>query len=158
LSIPHSPKRIRMLRSQSGVELPDRITHGFLEVAGLRGLNLDKVLCYQDETYHTGFTLFSSDAQSSVYVQMYKLPAGEEKLAEDVAFQTKGKEWGNPPKADTLQVKIFPADWTHAASTQSPKRIVHQYRGPDRAVFVRYVGNSLRHPLFTGFNNHLRYL
>ena len=147
-----------MLRTQGRVELSDRIAHGFLEASGLHGLNLGKVLCYKWEMFHTGFTLFSPDDQASVYVQMYKLPVGEQKLAEDVAFQVQGKEWGKSPKGDTLQVKIFPADWTHAASAQSPKRIVHLYRGPDRAVFIRYVGKSLRDPLFTGFNDHLQYL
>jgi hypothetical protein len=140
------------------VELPDRLAHGFLEASGLRSLNLRKAICYQYEKYHTGFTLFGSDDQASVYVQMYKLPAGEQKLAEDVAFQVQGKKWGKPPKGDTLQLKIFPADWTQSASAQGPKRIVHQYRGPDRAVFLRYLGKSLRDPLFTRFNNHLRYL
>lgn len=89
---------------------------------------------------------------------MYQLPIGEQKLAEDVAFQVQGKEWGKSPKGDTLQVKIFPHDWTHAVSAQSPKRIVHLYRGSDRAVFIRYIGKSLRDPLLAGFNERLEYL
>lgn len=139
-------------------ELPDRIAHGFLEAAGLHALDLGKVRCYQFDEFHTGFTLFSPDEQVSVFVQMYMLPDGENKLAKDLAFQVDGKNWGKSPKGETLQLKVFPADWTHAAFSKNPKRIVHQYRGPDRAVFIRYVGKSLRDPLFTGFNQHVRYL
>src|SRR5262249_25447149 len=130
----------------------------FVEASGLQAMNLGKVLCYQREKYHTGFTLFSQDDQACVYVQMYKLPVGEGKLAEDVAFQVQGKGWGKLPRADSLQLKIFPSDWTHSVSAQSPKRIVHLYRGPDFAVFIRYVGKSLRDPLFTAFNDQLLYL
>jgi hypothetical protein len=140
------------------VELPDRIVHGFLETSGLQDLRLGKVLCYQSKEFHTGFTLFSPDGQTSVYVQMYKLPAGEQKLTDDVAFQVEGKAWGKSPQGDTLQLEIFPADWTHMVSAKNPKRIVHLYRGPDQAVFMRYIGKSLQEPLFTGFNSHLQYL
>jgi hypothetical protein len=139
-------------------ELPDRIAHGFLQAARLNALDLSKVMCYRYDKFHTGFTLFSPNQEASVYVQMYQLPKGEKKLEEDLAFQVQGKKRGKPPKGNSVQLNIFPADWTHAASSQSPKRIVHQYRGPDRAVFIRYVGQSLRDPLFTAFNDHLRYL
>ncbi len=100
-----------MLTIQRRAEMPDRIAHGFLKASGLQAMNLGKVLCYQYEKYHTGFTLFSQDDQACVYVQM----------------------------GDSLQLKIFPSDWTHAVSAQSPKRIVHLYRGPDFAVFIRYM-------------------
>jgi len=139
-------------------ELPNRIAHGFLEAAGLHALDLGKVLCYQFQEFHAGFTLLSPDEQASVYVQMYRLPEGEKKLEEELMFQVKGKKWGKPPKGNALELKIFPADWTHAAFSESPKRIVHHYRGPDRAVFIRYVGKSLQDPLFAVFNGHLRYL
>jgi hypothetical protein len=138
--------------------LPDRIVHGFLEAAGLHTMDLGTVLCYQFEEFHTGFTLFGPGAETSVYVQMYRLPEGEKKLEKDLVFQVTGKKWGKPPRGDALQLNIFPADWTHAAFSVSPKRIVHQYRGPDRAVFIRYLGKSLRDPLLTVFNEDLRYL
>lgn len=93
-----------------------------------------------------------------MYVQMYQLPKGEKKLEEDLAFQVDGKKWGKAPKGEVLQLKIFPASWTHVAFWLNPKRIVHRYQGPNRAVFIRYVGKSLRDPLFIGFNEHLRYL
>lgn len=147
-----------MLSAPRRADLPDRVAHGFLEASGLQAMKLGKVLCYRDEKYHTGFTLFSQDDEGCMYVQMYKLPAGEAKLSEDVAFQVQGKGWGKRPRGDSLQLEIFPSDWTHAVSAQSPKRIVHLYRGPDLAVFIRYSGKSLRDPLFTAFNDHLRYL
>jgi hypothetical protein len=140
-------------------ELPDLIAQGFVLVGGLRTLDLGKVLCYQNAQFHTGITLFSSDGQACVYVQMYQLPEGERQLEEDSSFQLQGKKWGKlSPKASSLQLHIFPADWTHAVSSQNPKRVILQYRGPNRALFVRYTGNSLEHPLFLGYNKHVRYL
>jgi hypothetical protein len=139
-------------------DLPDQIAHGFLQTSALHAMPLGKIRCYQYHDFHTGFTLFTPDEQTSVYVQMYGLPDGLEKLEEDLAFQTKGKKWGKPPKTDTLQLKIFPPDWTHSASSTSPKRTLHQYRGPTRALFIRYLGNSLTDPLFNLFNDHLKYL
>jgi hypothetical protein len=147
-----------VIQSEIRAELPDQIAHGFLKAGHLHALDLGNVRCYQFDEFHTGFTLFSPDGQASVYVQMYQLPKGEKKLGEDLAFQVDGKKWGNAPKGDALQLKIFPACWTHDALWLNPKRIVHQYRGPNRAVFIRYVGQSLRDPLFIGFNEHLRYV
>ena len=147
-----------MLSCPPRAEMPDRFAHGFLEASGLQSMNLGIVRCYQQEKYHTGFTIFSQDGQASVYVQMYKLPVGEAKMAEDLAFQVQGKGWGKPPGGESLLLKIFPSDWTYAVSTQSPKRIVQMYRGPDLALFIRYSGNSLRTPLFFAFNDHLMYL
>ncbi len=120
-------------------------------------MDLGKVRCYQYEEFHTGFTLFSPDKETSVYVQMYRLPEGERKLDKDLALQVEGKKWGKPG-VGALELNIFPADWTHTAFPESPKRVLHQYRGPNRAVFIRYRGESLRDSLFTMFNEHLRYL
>jgi hypothetical protein len=141
-------------------KLPDRLTHGFLESASLHAMQPGCVRCYAREDFHTGFTLFSEDEQSSVFVQMYALPQGQQLLEKDLAFQAGEKKpgWGKPPKGDVLHLDIFPADWMHAAFSKNPTRIVHQYRGPARAVFIRYIGKSLKHPLLVQFNDHLRYL
>jgi hypothetical protein len=141
------------------LELPERIAHGFLEVGGLQGLGLGKVLCYQSAEFHTGLTLLSPDEETIVFVQMYGLPDGEEMLEKDLAFQTRGgKAWGKGPKGDFLRLGIFPGEWVHTAYSVSPKRMVHLYRGERRAVFIRYIGKSLKDPLCGRVNDHLKYL
>ncbi len=120
-------------------------------------MSVGKVRCYQNENFHTGFTVFAPGEDTSVYVQMYRLPDGEKKLEEDLAFQVKEKKWGKL-NGNPLKLDVFPADWKYAAFPESPKRILHLYRGPDRAVFIRYRGESLREPLFTEFNEHVQYL
>lgn len=147
-----------MLRPETRAELPDRIEHGFLQAGGLHALELSNVRCYQFHGFHTGFTLFSPDQERNVFVQMYQLPAGEKKLDEDLALQVNRKKWGRAPKEAVLQLAIFPDGWAHTVFCLSPKRVVHEYRGPDWAVFIRYAGQSLRDPLFVEFNEHLRYL
>jgi hypothetical protein len=147
-----------VLKGERRVELINQISHGFLEVSGLLSLNIYVVRCYQVEKYHTGFTLFAAGEEACVYVQMYKLPEGAEKMSEDLAFQMQGKGWGKLPKKNTLHLNIFPTEWTHAVSVQSPKRVIHRYQNPDRAVFIRYTGKSLQDPLLTGFNKHVGYL
>jgi hypothetical protein len=84
-------------------ELPDRIALGFLEATGLHAMNLGRVLCYQTAGFHTGFTLFAPDA--SVYVQMCRLPNGEDKLREDLTFQVKGKKLGEAAKGRHTQTQ-----------------------------------------------------
>jgi hypothetical protein len=138
--------------------LPDHIAHGFLELSNLRDLPLGKVRCYQFGRHHLGFTIFAPDEQSTVYVQMYKLPQATAQLKEDLAFQTKSNAWGVSPRGDILKLNIFPAIWTHAALSDSPRRIVHQYKSAKRALFIRYIGRSLEHPLLSTFNQNLRYL
>ena len=141
------------------MELPERIAHGFLEAGGLQGLGLGKVRCYQFAEFHTGFTLFSPDEQASVFVQMYGLPDGEELLEKDLGFQVKGaKGWGKAPQGICCGWGFFLGSGRTRHIRRIRKRIVHQYRGPRRAVFIRYIGKSLKDPLFAGFNEGLRYL
>jgi hypothetical protein len=89
---------------------------------------------------------------------MYRLPKGKTKLEDDLAFQVNRRKWGRLPKVDGLELQIFPAGWTHTAYSLDPKRIIHQYRGPEHALFIRYLGNSLSESLSTRFNQHLKYL
>lgn len=138
--------------------LPDRIAHGFLEVAGLLRMPVGCVRCYGESDNHAGFTVFTEDEEACVYVQMYLLPGGETALQEELDFQIDKRKWGKKSSPDTLKLDIFPRDWTHQAFPQTPKRIVNLYRGTDRAVFIRYVGNSLREPLFKAFNSNVRFL
>src|SRR5262245_61987488 len=112
------------------------------------GPGLGKVRCFEFGPAHTSFTLFSPDEKTSVYVQMYKLPEGQEKFNEDLAFQASGTSWGKKGKGSELKLKIFPADWTHEAYLVNPKRCVHKYQGPDRAVFIRYIGSSMAELMF----------
>src|SRR5262245_32811726 len=147
-----------MSNREISAAIPDQIRHGFLNATELHSLKLGEVRGYQQAKSHTGFTLFGSDGESCVYIQMYALPAGASKLKKDLEFQVAREKWGKSANANVLKLDIFPADWVHTAYWLNPKRTIHLYQGLTQAVFIRYTGKSLRDSLLQEFNKHLRFL
>lgn len=138
---------------------PNSLAFGFLELSRLHGVPIGGVHCDQQSDSHASLRILNEDhSKVLLFVQMYRLPDGEQKYESDLALQLDDMDWEEPLLGGPLRLDIFPRDWSHRAFQISPRQILHRYRGADRATFIRYTGQSLNDPLLTQFNSSVRYL
>jgi hypothetical protein len=138
---------------------PEHLPFGFIELTRLRGVPMGAVHCDQRSASHAAIRIFREDHNSiPVFVQMYRLPEGDDQLESDLALQLDDVDWNEPPSGGPLRLDIFPHDWSHRAFQIGDEEILHRYRGPDLAIWIRYADSSFDAPLLKQFNRNIRYL
>ena len=123
-------------------EAPSALVWGFVKLERLHAIAA-KVRCYGEGDSVAGISLFrqNSDGRvSQVYLRLYRLPAAEATLTQDLKLEADAI---NPAADNSLANALapnVPPHWRHkTVMDQNGRRIVHAWRGKSRALLIRYV-------------------